>query len=42
MEYVFEYPKSNESWVRLIIDSVKQWWMKKQVKKFEENYFLID
>jgi hypothetical protein len=42
MEYVFEYPRSNEKWIRLFIDSVKGWWMKKRVKKFEENYFLID
>jgi hypothetical protein len=42
MEYVFGYPKSNESWIRLVIDSFRLWRMKKRVKKFEENFNLIN
>ena len=42
MEYILEYPKSNEGWFRMLIESIRIWWMKKQVKDFEENAILID
>jgi hypothetical protein len=42
MEYILEYPKSNESWFRMLVESIRIWWMKKQVKDFEENVILID
>jgi hypothetical protein len=42
MEYVLEYPESNEKWYRMLIESVRIWWMKKQVKNFIENDLLID
>jgi hypothetical protein len=42
MELVVAYPKSNESWYRMLIESVRIWWMSKQVKKFRENDLLID
>jgi|GEM_PF-6534427 hypothetical protein len=42
MEYILEYPKSNERWFRMLVESIRIWWMKKQVKDFEENVILID
>jgi hypothetical protein len=42
MEYILEYPKSNERWYGILIESIRIWWMKKQVKNFKENDLLID
>ena len=42
MEYVLNYPKSNESWYRVLIESIESWWMKRRLKNFEENDLLID
>ncbi len=42
MDYILDYPKSNEGWFRLYIEAIKAWWMKKRAGKVEENYFLIN
>lgn len=42
MEYALEYPKSNVNWLRLFIESVKIWWMRREIKNFRENDLLID
>jgi hypothetical protein len=42
MEYVLEYPKSNTSWFHLLIDTVRIWWMRNEIKNFKENDLLID
>jgi hypothetical protein len=42
MEFVSDYPKLSESWHRILIESVKIWWMKRRIKQFVENDLLID
>jgi hypothetical protein len=42
MEFILSLPKKNESWLQLMMKSVRSWWIKKKQPKEEENYFLID
>jgi len=42
MEFVSDYPTLRESWYRVLVESVKTWWMKRRIKKFVENELLID
>jgi hypothetical protein len=42
MEYVLGYPKSEESWYRMLFEWIETWWMKRTLRKFEENDLLIE
>jgi hypothetical protein len=42
MEYVLGYPKSGESWYQMLFEWIETWWMKRALRKFEENDLLID
>ena len=42
MEYVLSLPKSNESYFRLLLETVKAWFRKKRRHEVEENFYLIN
>jgi len=42
MDYLLTYSKSDENWYRLLIEAIGAWWMKRVIRNFERNNFLIN
>ena len=42
MEYVLNYLKSDEYWYHLLTEAIGAWLMKRVIRNFEKNNFLIN
>ncbi len=42
MEYILQYPNSNVNWLHTLVEAIKIWWMRKEIRNFKENDLLID
>jgi hypothetical protein len=42
MEYILQYPKPNVNWLHMLVEAIKIWWMRKEIRNFKENDLLID